>query len=48
LYYGWAASLYLNMAPPQRARAKRAIDTALAMRPDFWYVRERLLPKLRE
>jgi hypothetical protein len=48
LYYGWAASLYLNMTPPQRARAKHAIDTALAMRPDFWYVRERLLPKLRE
>jgi hypothetical protein len=48
LYYGWAASLYLNTTPPQRARAQRAIDTALAMRPDFWYVRERLLPKLRE
>ena len=48
LYYGWSANLYLRMAPPQMDRARRAADAALAVRPDFWYVRERILPQLRE
>jgi len=48
LHHGWAASMYLSMSPPQKERARRAADAALAMRPDFWYVRERILPQLRE
>ena len=48
LYYGWSANMYLRMTPPQKARARRAADAALAVRPDFWYVRERILPQLRE
>jgi len=48
LYHGWSANLYLSMTPPLMARAKSAADAALALRPDFWYVRERVLPKLRE
>jgi hypothetical protein len=48
LYHGWSANLYLSMTPPLTTRAKRSADAALALRPDFWYVRERVLPKLRE
>lgn len=48
LYHGWSANLYLSMTPPLTARAKSAADAALALRPDFWYVRERVLPQLRE
>jgi hypothetical protein len=48
LHHGWAASMYLTMSPPQKERARRAADAALAMRPDFWYVRARILPQLRE
>jgi len=48
LYYGWSANMYLSMSPPLTSRAKTAADTALTLRPDFWYVRERVLPKLRE
>ena len=48
LYYGWSANMYLRMTPPQKARARQAADAALAVRPDFWYVRERILPQLRE
>ena len=40
--------MYLRMTPPQKARARQAADAALAVRPDFWYVRERILPQLRE
>lgn len=48
LAYGWLATTYLTMTPPRKADARAAADTALAMRPDFWYVRERVLPRLRE
>jgi tetratricopeptide (TPR) repeat protein len=47
LAYGWLADLYLAMKPPQTDAARKAAETALAMRPDFWYVREKVLPKLK-
>ena len=48
LAYGWVSGLYLRMTPPQTENARRAADTALRMRPDFWWVREQILPQLRE
>jgi len=48
LAHGWLATMYLAMAPPQKENARRAADAALRMRPDFWWVRDQVLPKLRE
>jgi hypothetical protein len=48
LAHGWMAGLYLATAPPQQERARAAADAALRMRPDFWWVREQVLPRLRE
>lgn len=48
LAYGWMPDLYLRMTPPQREKARDAAETALRLRPDFWYVREQVLPRLRE
>jgi tetratricopeptide (TPR) repeat protein len=48
LAYGWLCQLYLSTTPPRRAEAKVAAATALSLRPDFWYVRERILPRLGE
>ncbi len=47
LAQGWLATLYLRMTPPQKENARRAADAALRMRPDFWWVREQVLPQLR-
>jgi hypothetical protein len=47
LTYGWLAQMYLRTAPPQTEAARIAAEAALRMRPDFWYVREQILPKLR-
>ncbi len=47
LAYGWMAELYLQMDPPQVENARRAAQTALQMRPDFWYVRDQVMPRLR-
>ena len=47
LAYGWLAPVYLTITPPQKEKARAAAETALRMRPDFWYVRERVLPRLR-
>lgn len=47
LAYGWMAELYLQMDPPQLENARRAAEIALRMRPDFWYVRDQILPRLR-
>ena len=47
LAYGWMAPMYLTITPPQKDKARAAAETALRMRPDFWYVRERVLPRLR-
>ena len=46
LAYGWLADLYLRLEPPQQDKARDAANTALKMRPDFWYVNEQVLPKL--
>jgi hypothetical protein len=42
------ANLYLIMSPPQKQKARGAADVALRMRPDLWYVREQVLPQLRD
>jgi hypothetical protein len=47
LAYGWLSQVYLNAMPPRIEDARKAADTALALRPDFWFVREQILPKLR-
>jgi tetratricopeptide (TPR) repeat protein len=46
LSYGWLANLYLSMTPPRKAEAKEAAGHALALQPDFWYVKTQILPKL--
>ncbi|HEY2907997.1 MAG TPA: hypothetical protein VGJ29_18975 [Vicinamibacterales bacterium] len=46
LAYGWLSQVYLNATPPRVDEARKAADTALTLRPDFWFVRERILPKL--
>lgn len=48
LAYGWVSGLYLRMTPPQKENARTAAETALRMRPDFWWVRAQVLPQLRE
>ncbi|HKZ74018.1 MAG TPA: hypothetical protein VJ011_08135 [Steroidobacteraceae bacterium] len=48
LSYGWMANLYLATSPPQKENARSAAETALQMRPDFWYARERMLPRALE
>jgi hypothetical protein len=46
LAYGWLANLYLQMTPAHTAEAKEMANHALALRPDFWYVKTQILPKL--
>lgn len=46
LAHGWLAGLYLRMAPPRTAEARRAAEAALSMRPDFWWVKTQIVPKL--
>jgi hypothetical protein len=48
LAQGWLATLHLRMEPPQKEQARAAADAALRMRPDFWWVRDQVLPQLRE
>lgn len=45
---GMLAGLYLRTTPVQKDTGRRAAEIALKMRPDFWYVREVLLPQLRD
>lgn len=47
LAYGWLSQVYLNATPPRVDEARKAAETALALRPDFWFVREQILPKVR-
>jgi hypothetical protein len=35
------------MTPPQKDEARKVADIALRMRPDFWYVRDQILPQLK-
>lgn len=46
LAYGWLANLYLQMSPPRTAEAKAAAKRALELRPDFWYVKTQIMPKV--
>lgn len=46
LAYGWLANLYLSMNPPNVVEASRMANKALEMRPDFWWLRTHVLPKL--
>lgn len=46
LAHGWIANMYLTATPPQKDKARAAAETALRMRPDFWYVRDQVMPKL--
>jgi tetratricopeptide (TPR) repeat protein len=48
LAYGWLAGLYLRLTPPDHAKARAAADKALAIRPDFWWVKNVVLPRLKD
>jgi len=45
--YGWLASLYLNASPPRTDEARRAAKRALELRPDYWWVKARVMPRLK-
>lgn len=47
LAYGWICLAYLQLTPPALDKARENAAIALALRPDFWYVRERVLPRLK-
>lgn len=47
LAYAWACDLYLAMRPPQAEEARAAAREALQLRPDFWYVNEVVMPRLK-
>ena len=46
LSYGWLTGLYLTMMPPEVQKAREAAMTALKLRPDFWFVKTQVVPKL--
>lgn len=46
LAYGWLSSMYLRMTPPRTTEAKDMANHALALRPDFWFVKTQVLPKV--
>lgn len=46
LSYGWVCDLYLAMRPKQVEAARAAAHKALELRPDFWYVREVVTPRI--
>jgi tetratricopeptide (TPR) repeat protein len=48
LAHGWLAAMYLRLTPPAIDKARAAADKALALRPDFWFVKEVVLPKLQD
>jgi hypothetical protein len=48
LAHGWLAAMYLRLTPPAIDKARAAADRALALRPDFWFVKEVVLPKLKD
>jgi hypothetical protein len=47
LSYAWVCDLHLAMRPRQIDEARASARKALAMRPDFWYVKEVITPRLR-
>lgn len=46
LSYAWVCDLHLAMRPRQIDEARAAARKALEMRPDFWYVKEVIAPRL--
>ena len=46
LAHGWLAGMYLRLTPPPLEKARAEVDKALFLRPDFWFVREVLVPQL--
>lgn len=48
LAHGWLAGMYLRLTPPAVDKARAEIDKALSLRPDFWFVREVLVPKTKD
>lgn len=44
--YGWLSNLYLRLATPDLTRAREAADRALVLRPDFWWLKTVVVPKL--
>jgi hypothetical protein len=46
LSYAWVCDLHLAMRPRQMDEARASARKALAMRPDFWYVKEVIAPRL--
>jgi hypothetical protein len=46
LAYGWVTGMYLDVSPPQVDKARDAAMTALKLRPDFWFVKTQVVPKL--
>lgn len=47
LSYAWVCDLHLAMRPRQIDEARASARKALAIRPDFWYVTDVILPRLR-
>jgi hypothetical protein len=47
LSYAWVCDLHLAMRPRQIDEARASARKALEMRPDFWYVKEVIVPRLR-
>lgn len=45
---GWLSGLYLRLTPPDLAKAREAADRGLLLRPDFWWLRHVVLPKLKD
>jgi hypothetical protein len=46
LSYAWVCDLYLGMRPRQIENAQAAANKALHLRPDFWYVKDVVMPRL--
>ena len=46
LAYGWLANMYLAMNPPRIREAKEMANRAVELRPDFWFVKTQVLPKV--
>lgn len=46
LAYGWLTQLYLSLMPPEFEKARAAAMRALELRPDFWFVKDQVVPKL--
>ena len=46
LAYGWLANLYLDTSPPKLDEAQQMARRALELRPDFWWVRTQVLPRI--